>query len=178
MRIIVSDTSCMIDLRKAALLGAILALPYTLMMPDTLFEDEWLNLSASDKEMLRDGGLELRELPGPAVTRAAAYFNRHSRLALGDCFALTLAEEVDGSILLTGDAPLREVAEGKGIEIHGVLATRLHFNRDFRLNSQSLAACLTPERTIGGTAWPSFRLDIPECDMLWANTTLRLEVYS
>ena len=24
-------------------------------------------------------------------------------------------------------------------------ATRLHFNRDFRLNSQSLAACLTPE---------------------------------
>ena len=121
MRIIVSDTSCMIDLRKAALLGAILALPYTLMMPDTLFEDEWLNLSASDKELLRDGGLELRELPGPAVTRAAAYFNRHNRLTLNDCFALTLAEEVDGSILLTGDAPLREVAEGKGIEVHGVL---------------------------------------------------------
>ena len=42
MRIIVSDTSCMIDLRKAALLGAILALPYTLVMPDTLFEEEWL----------------------------------------------------------------------------------------------------------------------------------------
>ena len=71
--------------------------------------------------MLRDGGLELRELPGPAVTRAAAYFNRHSRLMLSDCFALTLAEEIDGSVLLTGDATLREVAEGKGIEVHGVL---------------------------------------------------------
>ena len=31
-------------------------------------------------------------------------------------------------------------------------AGRLHFNRDFRLNSQSLAACLTPERSIGGRA--------------------------
>ena len=54
-------------------------------------------------------------------------------------------------------------------------ATRLHFNRDFRLNSQSLAACLTPERTIGGTAWPNFRVEgdprREEALALWANTT-------
>ncbi len=54
-------------------------------------------------------------------------------------------------------------------------ATRLHYNRDFRLNSQSLAACLTPERTLGGTAWPNFaardaRWDAPLA--LWSNTTL------
>ena len=56
-------------------------------------------------------------------------------------------------------------------------ATRLHFNRDFRLNSQSLAACLTPERSIGGRAWPNFRLDNPDAEeaiALWANTTLGL----
>ena len=56
-------------------------------------------------------------------------------------------------------------------------ATRLHFNRDFRLNSQSLAACLTPERSIGGRAWPNFRLADSareEAIVLWANTTLGL----
>ena len=56
-------------------------------------------------------------------------------------------------------------------------ATRLHFNRDFRLNSQSLAACLTQEKTIGGKAWPNFvcrdtAWEIPL--VLWANTTLGL----
>ena len=54
-------------------------------------------------------------------------------------------------------------------------ATRLHFNRDFRLNSQSLAACLTPEPAIGGRAWPNFRVEgDPRCEealALWANTT-------
>ena len=57
-------------------------------------------------------------------------------------------------------------------------ATRLHFNRDFRLNSQSLAACLTPKQSIGGRAWPNFGVDgdprREEALALWANTTLGL----
>ena len=57
-------------------------------------------------------------------------------------------------------------------------ATRLHFNRDFRLNSQSLAACLTPEPSIGGRAWPNFSVEgdprREEALTLWANTTLGL----
>ena len=59
-------------------------------------------------------------------------------------------------------------------------ATRLHFNRDFRTNSQSLAACLTPEPVIGGRAWPSFRVDDPEWEeplAAWANTTLGLLLF-
>lgn len=36
-------------------------------------------------------------------------------------------------------------------------ATRLHINNDFRVNSQPVAACLTPVPAIGGRAWPSFR---------------------
>ena len=56
-------------------------------------------------------------------------------------------------------------------------ASRLHFNRDFRINSQSLTACLTPTKAIGGRAWPNF---IPTQDewtlplVLWSNTTLGL----
>ena len=57
-------------------------------------------------------------------------------------------------------------------------ATRLHFNLDFRLNSQSLAACLTPEPTIGGRAWPNFRVEgdprREQALALWTNTTLGL----
>ena len=57
-------------------------------------------------------------------------------------------------------------------------ASRLHVNVDFRLNSQSLAACLTPERSIGGRAWPNFGVEgdprREEAVTLWANTTLGL----
>ena len=56
-------------------------------------------------------------------------------------------------------------------------ASRLHFNRDFRVNSQPLAACLTPDPSIGGRAWPNFlctdrRWETPL--VLWANSTLGL----
>ena len=59
-------------------------------------------------------------------------------------------------------------------------ATRLHFSRDFRLNSQSLAACLTPEPSLGGRAWPNFQLQQEgweESIALWANSTLGLMSY-
>lgn len=69
---------------------------------------------------------------------------------------------------------VREGMRDKAAEVWET-ATRLHFNRDFRLNSQSLAACLTPEPTIGGTAWPNFRVEgdarREKALALWANTT-------
>jgi hypothetical protein len=121
MRIIVSDTSCMIDLRKAVLLEPLLELPYTFVMPDTLFEDEWLSLTPAERMTLCDRGLEVRELPGASVQRATGYFNRHRRLNLNDCFALALSEDIQGSVLLTGDGLLRRVAVDNGVEARGVL---------------------------------------------------------
>ncbi len=56
-------------------------------------------------------------------------------------------------------------------------ASRLHFNRDFRVNSQPLAACMTPEKSIGGRAWPNFLCTNRRWEKslaLWANTTLGL----
>lgn len=38
MRIIVSDSSCLIDLRKASLLEAFLALPFEILIPNTARE--------------------------------------------------------------------------------------------------------------------------------------------
>ena len=56
-------------------------------------------------------------------------------------------------------------------------ATRLHFNLDFRMNSQPLAACLTPSPAVGGVAWPNYLLKDKKWEelvALWANTTLGL----
>ena len=59
-------------------------------------------------------------------------------------------------------------------------ASRLHSNRDFQLNSQSLAMCLTPEKCLGGRAWPNV-VPINECHevplLLWCNSTLGLLMY-
>ena len=72
---------------------------------------------------------------------------------------------------------VRPGCDAKAIAVFAT-ATRLHFTRLFRLNSQSLAACLTPEPTIGGQAWPNFNVEgdarREEALVLWANTTLGL----
>ena len=68
---------------------------------------------------------------------------------------------------------VRQGCDAKALHVWKT-ATRLHFNLDFRLNSQSLAACVTPEKSIGGRAWPNFvlREDAWEhAAALWANTT-------
>ena len=74
---------------------------------------------------------------------------------------------------------IRQGWERKAREIWAT-ASRLHFNLDFRLNSQPLAACRTSEPTIGGRAWPTFKLhdelwELPI--LLWANTTLGLVAF-
>ena len=70
--------------------------------------------------------------------------------------------------------------EARAIERWNRAASRLHANLDFRLNSQSRAMCLTPEKCLGGTAWPNInsrdeRHEIPL--LLWANSTLGLILF-
>ena len=72
---------------------------------------------------------------------------------------------------------VRSGCKDRAFEAWTRTASRLHFNRDFRLNSQPLAACLTPDRTIGGRAWPNFLCTDKHWEkplVLWANTTLGL----
>ena len=56
-------------------------------------------------------------------------------------------------------------------------ATRAHYNRDLRFNSQSLIVAMTERPTIGGRAWPSVILGEPDHEYafaLWCNSTLGL----
>ena len=75
---------------------------------------------------------------------------------------------------------VREGRQGQAANAWKRFASRLHLTLDFQLNSQSLAACLTPEKTLGGTAWPNFILDDERHEitvMLWLNSTLGLMSY-
>ncbi len=59
-------------------------------------------------------------------------------------------------------------------------ASRLHVSRDFQLNSQSLAMCLTPRECLGGRAWPNMLPNQPEYEiplLLWANSTPGLVLF-
>ena len=74
----------------------------------------------------------------------------------------------------------REGDDVRAAERYNSNASRLHSNLDFRLNSQSLAMCVTPEPCLGGTAWPNIlpmddRHEIPL--LLWCNSTLGLLMY-
>ena len=74
-------------------------------------------------------------------------------------------------------AHIREGCKERALTLWQNTASRLHFNMDFRLNSQSLAACITRRQCIGGTAWPNFLPNQVEWEiplLLWANTTFGL----
>ncbi len=75
------------------------------------------------------------------------------------------------------EGEVRQGREEQAVSVWNRTASQLHFNLDFRINSQSLTACLTPSKAIGGTAWPNFILEREEWAVplvLWSNTTLGL----
>jgi hypothetical protein len=88
----------------------------------------------------------------------------------------TLCFEADNE----GKARPGKTAEEKKIildKVNEVAATasHLHFNRDFRFNSQSTAMQFTKRATIGGRAWLSLRFGKPELEaavVLWGNSSL------
>ncbi len=121
MRIIINDSSALIDLAKTRLLENLLQLPYRFVIPDVLYADELITLRHYRREQLLDIGFELGELNGVQIGKASAYSQQHPKLSLNDCFALVMAETTDKAVLLTGDQQLRRVAEHQGVEVHGIL---------------------------------------------------------
>lgn len=120
MRILISDTSCLIDLRKASLLEAFVQLPYDLVIPDILFEQELVQFSDAEKELI-EKNLRVLSLSGEGVSRVQSVNRDYPVLTLNDCFAFVLAEQTPNCILMTGDRNLRDLATSSGIEVHGVL---------------------------------------------------------
>jgi predicted nucleic acid-binding protein len=121
MRIVISDSSCLIDLRKVSLLDVFLRLPYEFLIPNTLFDEELLKFTAAQKKALLRAGLKVIDLPGERVLRAQQVMRAAPKLSVHDGFAFALAESHPGCILLSGDGELRKLAAEHEMEVHGVL---------------------------------------------------------
>ncbi len=120
MEILISDTSCLIDLRKALLLNAFIKLPYDLVIPDVLFETELLRFTQDEKQLI-EKNFKILSISGESVLRVRDININNPTLTLNDCFAFVLAEQTPNCILLTGDRRLRELANISKIEVHGIL---------------------------------------------------------
>ena len=117
MRVLVSDTSVLIDLERGSLLEASFRLPFRFSVPDLLYERELKDWGG--EELIRLG-LSVEELDGDGVQLARAYRQQTSALSLPDCFALVLAQ-IRSWVLLSGDSALRQLAAAKAVKCHGVL---------------------------------------------------------
>lgn len=142
VRVVISDSSCLIDLRKASLLDAFLRLPYELLIPNTLFEEELLKFTAAQKKAMLRGGLKVVDLPGERVLRAQGIARELPHLSVHDCFAYALAESEQGCVLLTGDRQLRRFARKQKIEVHGVLWVIDELHKHAISTAAALAAAL------------------------------------
>ena len=131
MRLIVSDGGCLIDLGKASLLDAFLKLPYKILIPNTLFEDNLLKLTNAQKKALVRGGVKVIDLPGERVLRAQRVVRGTPQLSIHDGFAFALAESYAGCILLSGGGPLRTLAAAHDMKVRGVLwvVDKIHSNK-------------------------------------------------
>lgn len=117
MRVLVSDTSVLIDLERGSFLDAIFALPYGFAVPDVLYRRE---MAGEWGERLVRLGLRVEEVSEDGVANALRYRAQRRALSMPDSFALGLAKERVW-VLLTGDSQLRELAAGEHVECHGVL---------------------------------------------------------
>lgn len=120
MRIIVNDSSALIDLKKGGLLEIFLSLPFTLLVSDDLLADELLSFTKTEISLMRRK-MSVTSLSGVEMKRVRQVQRESPALSLHDCASFVLAQREKGCILLTGDKRLRAKAESTAIECHGVL---------------------------------------------------------
>lgn len=120
MRIIVSDSSALIDLKKGGLLEVFMRLPWELIVPEDILADELLSFTWEEIAAMRRG-MTAAVLNGVELQRVRELQQGVPALSIHDCTALIVAGRTAGAVLLTGDRRLREKATDAGIECHGVL---------------------------------------------------------
>ena len=121
MHLVVSDTSCLIDLHKVRLLPIMLNLPHRFVVPPPVRRSKMLDLTDREWRGLEDAGLVAPDPPFEQAAEALALRTRHPALSLADCACLVEARHHDNAVLLTGDRRLRRLAEAAGLCVHGVL---------------------------------------------------------
>ena len=114
MKVLVSDSSILIEFSKRELLDKMFDLELQFAVPDLLFHEELIDLGSYSRRDLVGFGLRVEALDAEGVELAIAYQSERPALSLVDSFALALADR-QGWHLLTEDRIMRTVAESNGI---------------------------------------------------------------
>ena len=115
------------------------------------------------------------ELISPAVNAAPTYPMLWAHAATRER-SLVVSPDSEGHIKAASAGVTQAQLLEKAARISGT-ATRAHYNRDLRFNSQSLIVAMTEQPCIGGMAWPSVIFENPDLEYvfaLWCNSTLGL----
>ena len=114
MKVLVSDSSILIEFSKRKLLDKMFQLDFEFAVPDLLFQEELIDLGSYSRRDLLGFGLRVESLDAGGVEMAIFYQSERPALSLVDSFALALADR-QGWHLLTEDRTMRSVAESSGI---------------------------------------------------------------
>ena len=120
MKILVSDSSVLIEFSKRDLLDKMFELEFQFAVPDLLFYEELIDLGRYSRQDLLNLGLQVESLDPEGVEMAVSYQRRRTALSLVDSFALALANH-RGWHLLTEDRTMRNVARSEGIPLRDAL---------------------------------------------------------
>ena len=120
MKVLVSDSSVLIEFAKRDILDRMFELDFQFAVPDILFHEELIDLGRYSRQDLLNFGLQVEPLEPDGVVLAVSYQQRRTALSLVDSFALALAYRHEWD-LLTEDRVMRDVASSVGITHHGAL---------------------------------------------------------
>ena len=122
MKIVIQDASVLIDMVDCDLLEAWFGLGFDLRTTSLIMREVSRNNQKIPLQRYKDNGqLGIESASGEILGEIAVLkTTMSSRLTIEDVSALFFAHRL-GSILLTGDRRLREHAEAKGVETHGLL---------------------------------------------------------
>ena len=161
MKVLVSDSSVLIEFSKRDLLDKMFELEFQFAVPDLLFHEELIDLGAYSRQDLLGFGLRVESLDSEGVGMAIAYQSKRPALSLVDSFALALANH-HGWYLLTEDRIMRSVARSEGIS---------HLDALWVIDQMLTAAILSQGEVV--TALEAMR-DDPRCPVPKRELAIRI----
>lgn len=152
-------------------------------------ENSFIQIPLVQLQHLGERGKVHRDIVSPKdLSRGPFTRHKHPKGKVNFPAIWSHKETDDTRLVVAPDSELKVIHgnDKKAKEVWST-ATHLHFTLEFGFGSQHLAACLTPERCIGGRSWPNFslhpmeekneRLDWAYPVLLWANSTLGLVLF-
>lgn len=119
MKVLVSDSSVLIDLLRYRIIRQLAKLPYEFVVPDLTLETELLEDRDQAVELIRVLA-RIESLSEEEMTTLLQFRETYPQLSVPDCAALSIVE-TRGWTLLAGDRLMREVAKERGLDVRGTL---------------------------------------------------------